>query len=304
VTAVGQLFVTFQDLESGASWEKAFTKSPIVIGRDPSGADLVIAHASISKLQGELTFDDRDVWYIDHDSRNGSFIDGRAIPPETRVVVRGESALVLGKTHKITVSRDHVAGFPGPDAGSDRANGAGAPLPPTAAISGIPQIMAGLKAAKQPPDRPLDAPDRNGGFALPTSALPIVSVAVPPSPAIVDPGYFNPSAAARMGDAQEVVAYQAGGTKLLVPEISIRPSVLTPPIVGETKVIPEPAPLRKNAAPTPPRKSSMQHEETPRPRSAITELVQFHSLSPQTRLIAVGCILLAVVVAFGCWLFS
>jgi serine/threonine-protein kinase len=98
--------VGLRDRESGATRGYTFTQSPIVFGRDVTSCDLVIVRSEVSKLHGEIAFSDEAAFYLDLDSRNGSLLDGRAIPSEVKVPLPWKSVLLVGGRVELTVSQE------------------------------------------------------------------------------------------------------------------------------------------------------------------------------------------------------
>ena len=230
------LAVMLEDLSSGARWTRVFTASPIVVGRDSEGVDLAISGPSISKLQGEISFTAGTISYLDHDSRNGSLVDGKAIPGQTEVRVEEASNIVLGGQVRLTFSRDPgVAPSTGPDRIEPRGahSKARAQLQPTTAVDR--DTLDRLKGPVVLAPSPQPEPQRHE-FLAPVEGA--VDLAGDP---FGDPwmeARVRPEVTATTVDAVQ----QAGGTKLLVPG-GWNPRVSEPlPVatVGATKVLPEP----------------------------------------------------------------
>ena len=68
----------------------------ITVGRGPH-CDLVIPEFSISETHGSLHYGDDTWWYVDHESLNGSIVDGEAVKGEGGTRVHDGSKLVLGR---------------------------------------------------------------------------------------------------------------------------------------------------------------------------------------------------------------
>ncbi len=55
----------------------------VILGRDPETADIVVADGNISRAHARLELADNTVLVTDLGSTNGTFINGRALPPHT-----------------------------------------------------------------------------------------------------------------------------------------------------------------------------------------------------------------------------
>lgn len=67
----------------------------IALGRSPR-CDVIIPEPGISKLHAYLQFDSDGWSFIDAESRNGSKLDGAALPPMEAVPVRSGARITLG----------------------------------------------------------------------------------------------------------------------------------------------------------------------------------------------------------------
>ncbi|HYD42074.1 MAG TPA: FHA domain-containing serine/threonine-protein kinase [Anaeromyxobacter sp.] len=93
-TPLAPLIVISRD-GAGRARRQAFLRSPVRIGRDPAG-ELALDDPHVSARHGVLEFDDAEVRYTDLGSRNGSALDGRAVPPHAPVRVAPGQELALG----------------------------------------------------------------------------------------------------------------------------------------------------------------------------------------------------------------
>jgi len=100
------LVMTVEEPQVGAKWTYVLKRSPVVLGRDTGTCDVAFARPSVSKVQGEIIFDDNKVGYRDLDSRNGSIVDGEPIPADVMVTVSDTSYIVMGGRLRLTFSRD------------------------------------------------------------------------------------------------------------------------------------------------------------------------------------------------------
>ena len=71
-------------------------KTCVIVGRSPK-CDLVIPHEAISRQHCQIEFLKNKFYITDLGSSNGITIDGRKIPPNTKVAINPTSQLTLGK---------------------------------------------------------------------------------------------------------------------------------------------------------------------------------------------------------------
>jgi predicted component of type VI protein secretion system len=86
------LLVRVDDLQTGASQQYAFDRSPVRIGRNPMN-DLVLDAGFISQWHGVARFDERTTEYIDLGSTNGTLANGTRLEKHTPIQVAGNVEL-------------------------------------------------------------------------------------------------------------------------------------------------------------------------------------------------------------------
>jgi hypothetical protein len=94
----------------GASRRHAFLRSPVRIGRDPAG-DVVLDEPFVSLRHGLVQFDDREAWYTDLGSRNGTSLEGRPLTPDEPARLEPGQALAIGPL-RLAVERGAPAARP------------------------------------------------------------------------------------------------------------------------------------------------------------------------------------------------
>jgi hypothetical protein len=80
---------------SGAARRHAFLRSPVRIGRDPEG-EVVLDASFVSARHGLVQFDERDAWYTDLGSRNGTALRGERLEPNVPVRLEVGAELEIG----------------------------------------------------------------------------------------------------------------------------------------------------------------------------------------------------------------
>jgi len=78
---------------------------PLVVGRDPGTAQVVVSAAVISKVHCSLVIRDAKIWVRDLDSTNGTFIEGVQVLEETEVLPDQVVSLGRRGTVRILVER-------------------------------------------------------------------------------------------------------------------------------------------------------------------------------------------------------
>ncbi len=80
------LLVRIEDLETGASQQHAFERSPVRLGRNPLN-DVVLGEGFVSQWHGVLRFDYARTEYIDLGSSNGTLANGQRMEKNTPLAV-------------------------------------------------------------------------------------------------------------------------------------------------------------------------------------------------------------------------
>jgi predicted component of type VI protein secretion system len=86
----------------------AFAESPVSVGRSPF-ADLQLSEPFVSRWEGTIRFDDREISYFSLRATNSTYLDGRSIESHEEDIPLGiESVLTLGEL-KLRFTREPVA---------------------------------------------------------------------------------------------------------------------------------------------------------------------------------------------------
>jgi hypothetical protein len=92
----------------GRAHRRTFLRSPVRIGRDPRG-DLVLDAPSVAPCHGLVQFDEREAWYTDLGSDEGTVLGGERLAPHEPVRVAPGAVLELSAV-RLTFERGHAPG--------------------------------------------------------------------------------------------------------------------------------------------------------------------------------------------------
>ncbi len=108
------------------SFERRFTRPPVMIGRDPGVAHCVIDDQRISKLHACLDIQDRSISVRDLGSMNGTYVGGRRLTPNcwVRAGAAGEPVELTIGDYKVMASvfQEDAAELSGPASLAELAN--------------------------------------------------------------------------------------------------------------------------------------------------------------------------------------
>jgi uncharacterized protein (TIGR02270 family) len=106
-----RLRIAVSDPTDGSSREVEFESSPVRIGRR-SGNELVLRHSFVSEPHAIIEFDAGGIRIVDLGSRNGTIVDGKAIPRDQPTVMVGPAKVDIGPFMLTisTASGDFVVG--------------------------------------------------------------------------------------------------------------------------------------------------------------------------------------------------
>ncbi|MEY4509150.1 MAG: hypothetical protein RLZZ450_1272 [Pseudomonadota bacterium] len=91
---------------NGSVRRYAFADSPISVGRSPF-AELQLPEAFVSRWEGTLRFDDREITYFSLGATNPAFIDGREVMGGEDIQLSSQATLTIGEL-RLRFSREHV----------------------------------------------------------------------------------------------------------------------------------------------------------------------------------------------------
>jgi predicted component of type VI protein secretion system len=100
------LVITVEQVDGGVR-RYAFADSPVSIGRSPF-AELQLSEPFISRWEGTLRFDEREITYFSLGSTNLTQLDGHSITGEEDITLGSESVLTLGEL-TLRFTREPVA---------------------------------------------------------------------------------------------------------------------------------------------------------------------------------------------------
>ncbi|MDB4975950.1 MAG: protein kinase [Myxococcaceae bacterium] len=100
------LVVTIESADGHHRRRYAFADSPISVGRSPF-AELQLAEGFVSRWEGTLRFDDREITYFSLGSTNPTFVDGREVASGEDIPLGPETVLTIGEL-QLRFSREHV----------------------------------------------------------------------------------------------------------------------------------------------------------------------------------------------------
>jgi FHA domain/Transglycosylase SLT domain len=164
--------------------EVPLTGNRLTLGRTEP-ADIVINDSSLSRLHASINRDGDRVWIIDEGSTNGSFVNGKPVPPHGTPLHDGDEIYLGNATVVIAFNKSAVANPPRVGTHAAAPGIGGLPMPVIAATAGIviilfAAIVIGLAFRNNSDSGQITvnkhrAPDRDGG---PSNTTPRLS----PSP--------------------------------------------------------------------------------------------------------------------------
>ena len=89
-----QLTVIVRDVQTSTMTAQAFTRSPVLVGRQ-FGNQLRLDARTVSRRHGAFLFSKDGLQYIDYRSANGSYVDGIRVDPNRAVDVRDSSVITI-----------------------------------------------------------------------------------------------------------------------------------------------------------------------------------------------------------------
>ncbi len=104
--ALRSLIVVARD--AAGTERHAFLRSPIRLGRD-AGSDVVLGAEGVSARHGLVQFDERDAWYTDLGSQEGTAVGGTRLAPHVPVRIEDGTELSIGPV-RVTLERGRAPG--------------------------------------------------------------------------------------------------------------------------------------------------------------------------------------------------
>ena len=110
------------------------------VGRAPDNA-LVVPNLSVSRHHACLRWDGNTLYVFDNHSVNGTWLEGRRLPPDQHIPVRPGASLRFGDDLRVQVSADPEPAYAGAPGSAGGARGPIAPAPQQRARFGIAQVQ-------------------------------------------------------------------------------------------------------------------------------------------------------------------
>ncbi len=184
------LIVRVEDLESGASAEHVFRKSPVRVGRNALN-ELTLSAPFVSLSHAVLRFDAERTEVIDLGSTNGVLVDGRRIEPNVPVAVTAPSDVRIGAlrlhfgrlaTEAQPAAREQTQ-FRRATAQIRLTPGHGLRLPPELQVDGAETPGAPFSLASPAPGAPAGTPKPPSSSGVEAPKVEVVKLGTPAGPA-------------------------------------------------------------------------------------------------------------------------
>jgi pSer/pThr/pTyr-binding forkhead associated (FHA) protein len=111
-----QLTVIVRDVQTATMTAQAFTRSPVLVGRQ-FGNQLRLDARIVSRRHGAFLFSKDGLEYIDYNSANGSYVDGIRVGANRPIDVRGTSVITIAPfqivAHMDLVETNRLSSDPG-----------------------------------------------------------------------------------------------------------------------------------------------------------------------------------------------
>src|SRR6266700_1538248 len=101
-----RLSLTIEEISTGVRWTRALQDDPVLIGRDPQMADLVVARPCVPRVHAELTVVGDVIVYNDQCSQSETLLNGKTLDGDPEVRLHFSDELIFGGDIRLTFSRE------------------------------------------------------------------------------------------------------------------------------------------------------------------------------------------------------